>query len=198
MLTAISRYGARVLPDTEQIVARTKARGQFIQGPEIAEFERAFERRAGSGHAIAASYGRMAFYYILKALELPAGSEIVVPALTFWVVPELARVAGLKVVFADVDPSTFTLAPEAFERAITPATRVVVPTHLYGLPCDMESIAAIAARRGIRVVEDCAHALGATYKGRQVGTIGDAGFFSFQTLKPLNCYGGGMAVVTRP
>jgi perosamine synthetase len=195
MLTAISRYGARVLPDTEAIVARTKARGEFIQGPQIAEFERAFERRAGSGRAVAASYGRMAFYYILKALDLPPGSEIVVPALTFWVVPELARVAGLKLVFADVDPSTFTMDPSAFERAITPATRVVVPTHLYGLPCDMDRISAIAARHNIVVVEDCAHALGATVNGKAVGTIGDAGFFSFQTLKPLNCYGGGMALV---
>src|SRR5437899_5195319 len=195
MLTAISRYGARVLPDTEEIVARARARGGFIQGPQIAEFERAFERRAGSGRAIAASYGRMAFYYILKALDLPAGSEIVVPALTFWVVPALARVAGLKVVFADVDPSTFTLDPAAFERAVTPATRVVVPTHLYGLPCDMDPIVSTAARHNIFVVEDCAHALGGTFNGRQVGTIGDAGFFSFQTLKPLNCYGGGMALV---
>jgi len=195
MLTAISRYGARVLPDTEEIVARTKARGEFIQGPQIAEFERAFERRAGAGVAIAASYGRMAFYYILKALDLPRGSEIVVPALTFWVVPELARVAGLKVVFADVNPSTFTMDPAAFERAVTPATRAVVPTHLYGLPCDMERIIDVAARHNIAVVEDCAHALGATFNGRQVGTIGDAGFFSFQTLKPLNCYGGGLALV---
>jgi len=195
MLTAISRYGARVLPDTEEIVARTKARGEFIQGPQIAEFERAFERRAGAGVAIAASYGRMAFYYILKALDLPRGSEIVVPALTFWVVPELARVAGLKVVFADVNPSTFTMDPAAFERAVTPATRAVVPTHLYGLPCDMDRIVDVAARHNIAVVEDCAHALGATFNGRQVGTIGDAGFFSFQTLKPLNCYGGGLALV---
>ena len=195
MLTAISRYGARVLPDTEQIVARTKARGEFIQGPHIAEFERAFERRAGSGRAIAASYGRMAFYYVLKALNLPSGSEIVIPALTFWVVPEMARIAGLTVVFADVDPSTFTLDPAAFERAITPATRAVVPTHLYGLPCDMDQIVGIAARHNIAVIEDCAHALGATFRGRPVGTIGDAGFFSFQTLKPLNCYGGGMALV---
>jgi len=97
-------------------------------------------------------------------------------------------------VFADVDPATFTLDPEAFERAITPATRVVVPTHLYGLPCDMERILEIARRHGIRVVEDCAHALGASCNGRPVGTLGDAGFFSFQTLKPLNCYGGGMAL----
>ena len=149
-------------------------------------------------HAIAASYGRMAFYYILKALDLPPGPRSSLPALTFWVVPELARVAGLKVVFADVDPATFTLDPAALERAITPATRAVVPTHLYGLPCDMDAIMAIAARHNLLVIEDCAHALGATYDGRPVGTFGDAGFFSFQTLKPLNCYGGGLALVRDP
>jgi dTDP-4-amino-4,6-dideoxygalactose transaminase len=194
---AISRYGARVLPDTEAIVAECKARGEFIQGPQIARFEAAFARRVGvdPARAIAASYGRIAFFYILKALELEAGSEIILPALTFWVVPELARVAGLKVVFADVDPATFTIDPAALERAITPATRAIVPTHLYGLPCDMDAVMAIAARHNLRVIEDCAHALGATYGGQQVGTIGDAGFFSFQTLKPLNCYGGGLAVV---
>src|SRR6059036_3666595 len=197
MLTAISRYGARVLPNTEQLIAACKARGEFIQGPQIAEFEAAFAQRAGMDprHAIVASYGRMAFYYILKALDLPPGSEIIVPALTFWVVPDLARVAGLKVVFADVDPATFTLDPSALERAVTPATRAVVPTHLYGLPCDMEAIGRIAARHNLRVIEDCAHALGATYQGQPVGTFGDAALFSFQTLKPLNCYGGGMALV---
>jgi len=197
MLSAISRYGARVLPNTEQIVAGCKARGELIQGPQISQFEAAFARRAGMdpARAVAASYGRMAFYYILKALDLPAGSEIILPALTFWVVPALAKVAGLKVVFADVDPATFTLSPEALERAITPATRAVVPTHLYGLPCDMGPILDIAARHKLIVIEDCAHALGATWKGRPVGTLGDAGFFSFQTLKPLNCYGGGLALV---
>src|ERR1700730_10122821 len=195
MLTAISRYGARVLPNTEEIVADCKARGELIQGPQIARFEDAFVRRFGTGHSIATSYGRMAFYYVLKALALPAGSEIVVPALTFWVVPELARVAGLKVVFADVDPRTFTIDPGSLERAITPATRAVVPTHLYGLSCDMDAIMAIASRHHLRVIEDCAHALGATFDGRPVGTFGDAGFFSFQTLKPLNCYGGGLALV---
>src|SRR5262245_28469236 len=197
MLTAISRYGARVLPNTEQLVAACKARGELIQGPHIAEFEAAFARRAGldPSRAIAASYGRMAFYYILKALELPRGSEIVLPALTFWVVPELARAAGLKVVFADIDPATFTLDPAALERAVTPNTRAVVPTHLYGLPCDMDAILATAKRHNLIVIGDCAHALGATYDGKPVGTFGNAGFFSFQTLKPLNCYGGGLALV---
>jgi perosamine synthetase len=195
MLTAISRYGARVLPNTEELVADCKARGEFIQGPRIAEFERAFEQRAGSGTAISAAYGRIAFYYLLKALDLPPGSEITFPALTFWVVPELARVAGLTVVFADVDPRTFNLDPESVERLITDKTRAVVPTHLYGLPCDMDRILDIASRHNLIVLEDCAHALGATYKGRAVGTFGTGALFSFQTLKPLNCYGGGMALV---
>lgn len=140
----------------------------------------------------------MAFYYILRALNLPPQSEIVLPALTFWVVPELARAAGLRVVFADVDPATFTMDPSALERAITPATRAVVPTHLYGLPCDMTAIMDVARRHDLKVIEDCAHALGSTYEGRPVGTWGDAGFFSFQTLKPLNCYGGGLALVADP
>ncbi|HVC19276.1 MAG TPA: aminotransferase class I/II-fold pyridoxal phosphate-dependent enzyme [Vicinamibacterales bacterium] len=195
MLTAISRYGARVLPNTEQIIAGCRRRGTLIQGPQIEEFEAAFAGRVAGAHVVPASYGRMAFLYILKALDLPPGSEIIVPALTFWVIPALARAAGLTVVFADVDPATFTLDPDAFERAITARTRAVVPTHLYGLPCDMDRIMAIAGRHGLAVIEDCAHALGATYRGRPVGTFGDAGFFSFQTLKPLNCYGGGMAVL---
>ena len=194
MLTAIPRYGARVIPNTEQIIEAMRGAGQLIDGPHVAAFERALADRAGARHAISASYGRMAFFYLLEALGLPRGSEIIFPALTFWVVPEMARVAGLTPVFADVDPATFNLDPAAFERAITPRTRAVVPTHLYGLPCDMDAILRIARRHRLAVIEDCAHALGATWHGHPVGTIGDAGFFSFQLLKPLNTYGGGMAV----
>ena len=95
MLTAISRYGARVIPNTEQTIARCRERGELIQGPRIAEFEEAFSRRIGApGPGVSASYGRMAFAYALKALDLPAGSEIIFPALTFWVVPEIAREIG--------------------------------------------------------------------------------------------------------
>jgi len=195
MLTAISRYGARVLPNTEQIIAGCKARDAFIQGPQVAEFEDAFARRAGGGTAVSTAYGRVAFFYMLKALDLPTGSEIIFPSLTFWVVPELARAAGLTVVFADVDPRTFNIDPASIERMITANTRAIVPTHLYGLPCDMDAILAIAARHNLIVLEDCAHALGATYKGRPVGTFGSGALFSFQTLKPLNCYGGGAALI---
>jgi dTDP-4-amino-4,6-dideoxygalactose transaminase len=181
------------VPHADAIVENCRARGQLVDGPAITAFERALEERLGGGHAITASRGRMAFFYIVKALDLPPGSEIVFPALTFWVVPEMARVAGLKPVFADVDPVTFNLDPIALERAITPATRAVVPTHIYGLPCDMDEVLEIARRHRLAVIEDCAHALGATYRGDPVGTLGDAALFSFQVLKPLNTFGGGAA-----
>jgi dTDP-4-amino-4,6-dideoxygalactose transaminase len=118
---------------------------------------------------------------------------VIVPALTFWVVPEIVRVAGFKPVFADVNPWTFTLDPAAAERAVTPNTRAILPTHLYGLACDLDPIMALAARHDLKVIEDCAHSLGATYRGQMVGTFGDASFFSFQGYKPLNTFGGGLA-----
>jgi dTDP-4-amino-4,6-dideoxygalactose transaminase len=195
MLNAIPRYGARVLPETEEFIAAIQAAGHLVEGPHIGAFERAFETRLGGNvHAVTASFGRMAFYYILKALDLAPRGEIVLPALTFWVIPEIARVAGLTPVFADVDPATFTMTPETLSRVVGPKTVAVVPTHLWGLPCDMDGILEIAATHRLAVIEDCAHALGATYRQRAVGTIGDAALFSFQTLKPLNTYGGGMAV----
>jgi perosamine synthetase len=195
MLRAISRYGVRVAPNTQQLIAKCARRGELVAGPAVNEFEEAFSRRHDQRAAIAASHGRMAFYYILKALQLPAGSEVVFPALTFWVVPEMARVLGLRPVFADVDPETFNIDPGSVERAVTGRTRAIVPTHLYGLPCDMGEILEIARRRRLAVIEDCAHSLGAVYRGQPVGTFSEAAFFSFQTLKPLNTYGGGMAVV---
>jgi dTDP-4-amino-4,6-dideoxygalactose transaminase len=193
VLSALSRYGARFVPETAAIVEQCARRGQLVRGPFIPAFEERFAERLGGGRAVSTSYGRMAAYYIFKALDLPPGSEVVFPALTFWVVPEMARAAGLRVVFADVDPHTFNLDPAALERAITAATRAVVPTHIYGLPCDMTEILEIARRHDLVVVEDCAHALGATYRGQQVGTFGAAALFSFQLLKPLNTMGGGMA-----
>lgn len=194
-MAAIPRFGTRVVPEMRQIIDECRAHKQLVEGPCTDQFEQEFARFLGSGHVRTCSteYGRMALYFILKAMAFPPGSEIIVPALTFWVVPEIARVAGLKVVFADIDPATFGLSPAAVERAITPNTRAVLPTHLYGMACDMEPILEIARRYQLKVIEDCAHSLGATYKGQLVGTLGDASFFSFQAFKPLNTYGGGLA-----
>jgi dTDP-4-amino-4,6-dideoxygalactose transaminase len=194
-MAAIARFGTRMVPELHEIIRECREQGQLVQGPHIEAFEQEFAALLGSGHVRACSteYGRMALYFILQALDLPRGSEIIVPALTFWVVPEIARVAGLTPVFADIDPETFTLSPAAVERTITPRTRAVLPTHLYGLSCDMDPILQLARQHGLAVIEDCAHSLGATYKNRMVGTLGDASFFSFQAFKPLNTFGGGLA-----
>ena len=194
-MAAIGRFGSRVVPELSQIIQDCRARQQLVEGPHIERFEQEFARVLGSGHVRTCSteYGRMALYFILKAMEFPPDSEIIVPAFTFWVVPEVARVAGLKLVFADIDPTTFTLSPRALEQAITENTRAVLPTHLYGMSCDMDPILELAQRHKLKVIEDCAHSLGATYKGQMVGTMGDASFFSFQAFKPLNTYGGGLA-----
>jgi len=194
MIRTIARYGARHVSGSMTAALKAIVRGDGLRGHSIQEFEKRFAGYHETRHAVSASYGRMAFYYLLKSLELPPQSEIIFPALTFWVVPEMARILGFRPVFVDIDPSTFNIDPFKLEAAITPKTRAVVPTHLYGQPCDMDAIMRIARAHKLAVIEDCAHALGATFRGRKVGTFGDASFFSFQMLKPLNTYGGGMAI----
>jgi len=154
-MAAIGRFGTRVVPELPQIIQECRARKQLVQGPHIEKFEHEFARVLGSGHVRMCSteYGRMALYFILKAMEFPPESEIIVPAFTFWVVPEIARVAGLKPVFADIDPATFTLSPQAVERAITSRTRAVLPTHLYGMSCDRDPPQVVADRSALVILE---------------------------------------------
>ena len=193
-MRAIARYGVRTIPGDEKEIVAAFRRGEAIEGPAIQTFEGRFAEFHAMDHAVSASFGRMAFYYILRALELPPESEVLFPALTFWVVPEMARRAGLRPVFVDVDASTFNLDPSRIEAVITERTRAIVPTHLYGQPCDMNRILRLAEKHNLIVIEDCAQAAGARYRGRRVGTFGHAAFFSFQMLKGINTYGGGMAV----
>src|ERR1041384_1073239 len=161
----IARYGVRSAPGDEKVVITAFRRGEAVNGPAIEEFEKEFAKFHRSEYATATSYGRMAFHYILQALDLPRGSEIIFPALTFWVIPEIARRAGLKPVFVDVDPLTFNLDAGKVEAALTERTRAIVPTHLYGQPCTMSAIMKIAERYNLVVIEDCAQAIGARYRG---------------------------------
>ncbi len=194
MKRAIPRYGVRYVAGSVESGLRALKEGRGVQGPEIRQFEELFADYHHAADAISASYGRMAFYYILRALDLPPGSEVIFPALTFWVIPEIARICGLHPVFVDIDPRTFNMDPARIEGVLSSRTRAVVPTHIYGQPCDMSPIIGIARKHNLVVIEDCAHALGATYQDRKTGTFGDAAFFSFQMLKGLNAYGGGMAI----
>ena len=194
MKRAIPRYGVRHVSGSVEPAFTAFKQGRGVQGPEIRLFEERFAAYHGTPDAVTASYGRMAFYYILRALALPPRSEVIFPALTFWVIPEMARSCGLRPVFVDIDPLTFNMDPEKIKAVLTPRTRAIVPTHLYGQPCDMTRIMSAARKHNLIVIEDCAHALGATYNGARTGTFGDAAFFSFQMLKGLNAYGGGMAI----
>ena len=193
-LRTVPRYGVRSIPGDEKEIIAAFRRGEAVVGPAIAEFENRFANYHYMDQAITTSYGRMAFYYILRALDFPPGSEIIFPAVTFWAVPEMARQAGYKPVFVDVNSRTFNIDPDKIVEAISERTRAIVPTHLYGRPCEMNRIMALARENNLVVIEDCAQAAGARYQDRMVGTFGDAAFFSFQMLKGINTYGGGMVL----
>src|SRR3989442_5307310 len=160
MIRTIARYGARHVRGSMAAALKAILHGDGLRGPSIAEFEKRFADYHGMHHAISASYGRMAFYYILKSLNLPRDSEIIFPALTFLVVPEMARGLGFRPKFVDIDPETFNIDPVKMEAAITPNTRVVVPTHLYGQPGGWEPFQPQPRPLGVFVNEDCGHASG--------------------------------------
>ena len=170
--------------------------------PKVREFERAFARFIGVKHAVMTPSARYAFYLILKAYGIGPGDEVVIPGLTYFAIPSIAVTAGVRPVFADVGLRTHVLDPAAFEAAITPKTRAVVPTHLYGTPCDLDAIRAIAQPRGIKVIEDCAQSTGARYSGaggtQRVGSFGDAAYYTFGLTKNMTTLTGAMVTTDDP
>ena len=170
------------------------AAGKLWRGDDVARFESAFAGEVGSGTAIAVSSGRAGLRGILDSLDLPEGSEIVCPAFGYPVVPHLARTMGYRLKFVDCEFRTLGMDPAALEAAITDETSAVIAVHLYGVPCRIREISEIARRRGVPLIEDCAHCLGATVDGRHVGRFGDVAYFSFETSKMINTLGGGMII----
>ena len=166
--------------------------GWVTQGPLTAAFEQAFARRHHATHALATTSCTAALHLATLALGLGPGDEVVVPAFTWVTSAHSAEYVGAQAVFADIDPSTFNLCPEAFERAITPRTKAVVAVHLFGKAAPMKEIMAIARRHGVAVIEDAACGVGTTYDGQPVGTIGDLGCFSFHPRKVITTGEGGM------
>jgi len=161
-------------------------------GPTVREFERTFAQFIGAKHAIMTPSARYAFYLILEGMGIGPGDEVVIPGLTYFAIPSIAVTAGVRPVFADVGLHSHVLDPDAFEAAITPRTKAVVPTHLYGTPCAMDRIVAIAKKHGIKVIEDCAQSTGARYRGRRVGSLGDAAYYTFGLTKNITTLSGAM------
>lgn len=168
----------------------------FIGGSRAQAFEKEFAEWLGAGFCVGVGNGTDAIEIALEALNLPAGSEVIVPGNSFIASSEAVTRTGLKVVFADVDPGSYVLTAETVRARLTPATRAIIAVHLYGHPCDMEELGALAREHDLRILEDCAQAHGAQSHGRTIGTCGDIATFSFYPGKNLGAYGDAGAIVT--
>ncbi|NLV08382.1 aminotransferase class I/II-fold pyridoxal phosphate-dependent enzyme [Halomicrobium mukohataei] len=162
------------------------------RGDYVREFEDGFSDIVGTDYAFATSSGTAALHLSLVACDIGPGDEVIVPDLTWIACANVVEYVGAEPVFADVDPETLTLDPESVEDVLSPQTAAIMPVHLYGHPCDMDAVQAIANREDLLVVEDAAEAHGAEFKGQQVGSIGDIGCFSFYGNKILTTGQGGI------
>lgn len=175
---------------------RVYTRSWYIGGVEDDAFEKAFAEYCGVNCCIGVGNGLDALVLALKALGIGVGDEVIVPSNTYIATALAVTYIGATPVFVEPDIRTFNINTSLIEAAITEKTKAIMPVHLYGQPCDMDPILAIAKKHGLKVVEDCAQAHGATYKGRKVGTFGDAAGFSFYPGKNLGALGDAGAVVT--
>ena len=177
-------------------VARVIASGRYLLGPELESFEEAYAAYVGTRHCVGVGSGLDALMLILRALEIGPGDEVIVPAHTF-IATWLAVVhCGARPIPVEPDPDSFNLDAQRVAGAITPRTRAVIAVHLYGLPADVEAIAAALPRRDIVLIEDAAQAHGAVYRGRRAGALGRAAAWSFYPTKNLGALSDGGAITT--
>ena len=182
--------------DLETAVLDVLRSGQYIGGPQIQQFQEAFAASVGTRHAIGCNSGTDALILALRALGIGEGDEVITCSFSFFATAEAISAVGATPVFVDVDPATYLIDLDQIEAAITPATKALMPVHLFGRPVDMTRLMAIATSHGLKVVEDCAQATGARWNGQAVGSFGDAGCFSFFPTKNLGAAGDGGAITT--
>ena len=161
-------------------------------GPYISAYEKMVAEYHGVRYAFSFAAGRMALYSILEALDLGKGDEVILPAYSCVVCPNAILYRGAIPIYVDIEPTTFNLDPKKIEAKITPRTKAIMAQHTFGLPCDLDEVIEIAQRHGIAVIEDCAHAVGAEYKGKKVGSIAHVGFYSTDHTKMLSTSTGGV------
>lgn len=203
------RQFEQLRPQLLEAAERVLASGRYILGEEVQRFEEEVAEYLGAKYAIGVASGTDALWLSLKALDVGPGDYVLTTPFTFFATASAILNTGALPVFADIDPETYNLAPEKVEEALAgknpvwqrlgiepERVKVLLPVHLYGLPADMEALMDLAGRYGLGVVEDTAQALGATYQGKKVGTIGDLGAFSFFPTKNLGAFGDGGLVAT--
>ena len=168
--------------------------GWVTGGPRLASFEQRFAARCGAAHAIGVSSWTTGAFLVLHAWGIGKGDEVIVPSLTFIASVNVIRHVGAEPVFVDVDPRTFNLDPADVEHRITARTRAIIPVDQLGLPCDIDAIAPIAARHGLKVLDDAACAFASTNRGRPVGSLAEVSVFSLHARKVITTGEGGMIV----
>lgn len=175
---------------------RVFTRSWYIEGAEDAAFEKAFAEFCGVRGCVGVGNGLDALMLALKAWDIGEGDEVIVPSNTYIATALAVTYVGATPVFVEPDIRTFNIDPAKIEAAVSSRTKAIIPVHLYGQPCDMEPIMAMAKKHGLYVLEDCAQAHGATYRGQKIGSFGDAAGFSFYPGKNLGALGDAGAVVS--
>lgn len=177
-------------------VERVLASQQFILGPEVAAFEQEIAQLCGAAHGVGVASGTDALILALRAGGVRAGDEVLIPPFTFVATGSAVSALGAAPVFVDIRPDTYNIDPSDLVRRVTPRTRAIIAVHLYGLACDMDPLVNFARAHNLRVIEDNAQSIGANYKGRRTGSMGDAACMSFYPTKNLGAYGDAGMVVT--
>ncbi|MFW2600996.1 DegT/DnrJ/EryC1/StrS family aminotransferase [Aliarcobacter butzleri] len=190
-----SQYDS-IKDEIDEAIKNVISETAFIGGKYVEQFEKEFAEYQHAKYCIGVANGTDALEIVIEALDLPKGGEIIVPANSFIASSESVTRSGHKVVFCDCDESNYTISIPSLKSKITSNTKAIVAVHLYGHPCDMDEILAVAKEHNLKVIEDCAQSHGAEYKGKRVGAIGDVGTFSFYPGKNLGAYGDGGAIVT--
>jgi perosamine synthetase len=178
--------------EEERAVVNVLRSGWIVQGPKVAEFERLVAEYVGVQEAVATSSCTTALHLALVLVGIGRGDEVIVPSFTFIATANAVCYTGATPVFIDIDPQTYNLNADAIEAAVTPRTKAIMPVHQIGLAADIDRIAAVANRHGLAIIEDAAPALGATYKGKRVGGLGNATCLSFHPRKVITAGEGGM------
>lgn len=179
-------------------IGRILRSGWLTMGPETARFEEEFREETGSRHAVAVSSGTAALHLALLALGVGPGDEVITSPFTFAATANAIELTGARAVFADIDPVGWNLSPAQAARKITKKTKGILPVHFAGLPCDMRSFRALCKKRGLFLLDDAAHALGAASGGRPIGSLADATCFSFHPMKNITTGEGGMVTCSSP
>src|SRR5260370_14751591 len=192
----LSAQYAAIGGEIRTAVERVMASQQFVLGREGAALEEEIASLCGVAHGVGVASGTDALILALRACGVHPGDEAILPPFTFVATASAVSALGAKPVFADIRPDTYNIDPGEIERRVTPRTRAIVVVHLYGLAADMDPILSFARAKGLLVIEDNAQAIGATYKARRTGSLGDIACISFYPTKNLGAYGDAGMVVT--